>query len=31
MAMVSSLIKGDPEATDIVKQSFKGKLPELIH
>jgi pyruvate dehydrogenase (quinone) len=29
-AMMSSLIKGDPDAADVIKQSFKGKAAEYI-
>jgi pyruvate dehydrogenase (quinone) len=31
MAMMSALIKGDPAAGKIVKNSFKGKMAELVH
>lgn len=30
-AMMASLIKGDPDVGDVIKQSFKGKLPEFVH
>ncbi|HEX6203040.1 MAG TPA: thiamine pyrophosphate-requiring protein [Thermoanaerobaculia bacterium] len=30
-AMLKSLLKGDPEAKDVIKQSWKGKLEELVH
>ena len=31
MAMMSALMKGDPAAGKIVKNSFKGKMAELVH
>jgi hypothetical protein len=29
--MLKSLVKGDPEAADVIKQSFKGNIEELVH
>ncbi|WP_166825779.1 thiamine pyrophosphate-requiring protein [Thalassoroseus pseudoceratinae] len=31
MGMLKSLIKGDPEAGDIIKHGFKGKIAEYVH
>ncbi len=30
-SLFSSLVKGDPDAYEIVKESFKGKLEEFVH
>jgi pyruvate dehydrogenase (quinone) len=30
-ALFKSLMKGDPEALRVVKESFEEKLPELVH
>ena len=30
-SMLKSLVKGDPEAKDMIKQSWKGKIEELVH
>lgn len=30
-SMLKSLVKGDPEAKDVIKQSFKAKVEELVH
>jgi pyruvate dehydrogenase (quinone) len=30
-AMLQSLLKGDPDAGDVVRQSFRGKIEELLH
>jgi pyruvate dehydrogenase (quinone) len=30
-SLMKALLKGDPAARDIVKQSFRGKLAELVH